>query len=257
MNLIELKQVCYSIKNKMLLNNINLVVNPGEIVALIGPNGAGKTSLINVLANLNRDFQGQYLYNGKTADHINKKTFAKELAYLEQGAPIHWPLIARRVIELGRLPHQGLSEKLSHEDTQAIDKAIKLADCEGFLEQTVNTLSGGERLRILLARLFATEPTVILADEPTAALDPFHQLHTMEILQQHARNQGAVVVVLHDINLAARFCDRLIVLNEGNLIANDSVDNILSSNVLEEVYKIKLAITEHEGTRIISPLSRA
>jgi iron complex transport system ATP-binding protein len=131
-----------------------------------------------------------------------------------------------------------------------------MADCEAFIEQTVNTLSGGERLRVLLARLFASEPDVILADEPTAALDPYHQLHTMEILQQHAKNGGTVVVVLHDINLAARFCDRLIVIDSGEIAADDSVDNILASDILQNVYQIDLLIHEIDGQRIIVPINR-
>jgi iron complex transport system ATP-binding protein len=256
MKLIDLQNIHFSIGEKILLNTLDFSLHSGEIVGLIGPNGAGKTSLLNVMAGLNLSFSGDYQFAGKNFKSVHKKTLAQQLAYLEQGAPVHWPLIAQRVIELGRIPHQGFSEKLSAADTAAVNKAIALTECESFLQQSVNTLSGGERLRVLLARLLASEPKIILADEPTAALDPYHQLHVMEILQAHARQGGAVVVVLHDINLAARFCDRLVVMNHGNIVANTCIEEILEQRILEDAYNIELAVFCESDKYSITPFAR-
>lgn len=255
-NAIELHNISLAIQAKKLLNNIDFTLRSGEIVGLIGPNGAGKTSLLNIMAKLQQPSAGSYQFFGESASALSPKYLAKKLGYLEQGAPVHWPLLAEKVIELGRIPHLGFSQKLTEQDSAAITRAIALTDCQDFLQQPVNTLSGGERLRVLLARLLASEPEVILADEPTAALDPYQQLHIMEILQQHAHQGGAVVVVLHDINLASRFCDRLVVLDQGKQVANGHINDILQQQVLEKTYNIDLAVFCENDKYSITPHAR-
>lgn len=254
--LIEAEGLGLTLNGHSILSDISVSLGEGEILGLIGPNGAGKTSLLRILASLQRPNQGKYVFAGVDIDRLKRDRLARSVGYLPQGSPAHWPLRVRRVIELGRLPYQGLSRKLTESDMEAVLTASKQTEVEHLLDRIVTTLSGGERTRVLLARLFATRPTVILADEPVAALDPYHQLHVMEILRDHARQGGAVVVVLHDLNHAARFCDRLLLLDKGKVAACGDVRQLLEQDLLQNVYRIDLRVFCDEQGFSLTPWER-
>lgn len=242
MSLLRADNISLSFGDNQVLQNVSLSVKRGEVIGLIGPNGAGKTSLLRILANLQAPDHGQVDLHGKSLSDTAIKQLAQQIGYLAQGAPAHWPLLAEKVVELGRLPYQSLNQSLwqglSTNDQKIIDQAIAQTEIDHLRKRPITTLSGGERMRVLLARLFASEPTLILADEPVAALDPYHQLHIMELLREHAASNGAVIVVLHDLNLAARFCDRLILLNKGGVAADGNPAQVLNNQNLREVYGI-------------------
>jgi iron complex transport system ATP-binding protein len=238
------------------LDNVDFEIGPGELVGLIGPNGAGKTTLLKILADLKKPESGTLLLNDQPFSALNKKELAQNLAYLEQDAPAHWPLTVERVVELGRLPYQNPWQSLTDQDREIIEQAMVTADVNLLRNRTVTTLSGGERLRVMLARIFATQPEMILADEPIAALDPYHQLHTMELLKQHCERGGSCVVVLHDLNMAARFCDRLALLNLGQLVQDSTPAELMSSKQLEKVYGIKAECIEGENGLYVIPTER-
>jgi len=181
---------------------------------------------------------------------------AMQLGYLAQGAEVHWPLKVRRVIELGRLPYLKGRSKLNQEDNEAIRRAVEQTEVAPLLDRVITTLSEGERLRVLLTRLFATNPQIILADEPIASLDPYHQLHIMEILREHADNGGIVITVLHDLNHAARFCDELMLINKGEFVELGSPSQVLSNKNIEQVYSIKTRQIPSQGTLTIIPEQR-
>lgn len=257
MSLLQLNLNSWSVDKRQILGQLDFELAAGEMVGLIGPNGAGKSSLLKVLANLHQDYLGEYQFLGQQIGSLDPKDIAKQLAYLEQGAPVHWPLLGRRIVELGRLPHQGFSQTLNEQDQAIITAAINKTHIQDFIDRPVNTLSGGERLRVLLARLLASQAKIVLADEPIASLDPFHQIHVMEILRDIAvKDQGGVVVVLHDLNLAARFCDRLVVLDHGHIVANGSVESVLDTDILQQTYDIDLLRFEHEANHVLVPWSR-
>ncbi|ARN74785.1 ABC transporter ATP-binding protein [Oceanicoccus sagamiensis] len=221
-----------------ILNNVDITVDAGDFVGLIGPNGAGKTSLLRILANLQQPDSGTIRLDNNNLSSINRKQLAQTLGYLEQGAPAHWPLQVRRLVELGRLPYLSPWGQLSGKDKAIVDNAMAQAEVEHLSERIISTLSGGERLRVLIARMFATEPNIVLADEPIAALDPYHQLHTMELFREHCDRGGSAVVVMHDLNMAARFCDRLVLLNQGEVACEGSVATVLTEDNLASVYGI-------------------
>jgi iron complex transport system ATP-binding protein len=241
------KNLSLHFNGSAILNSIDISINAGEFVGLIGPNGAGKTSLLRILANLQRPTSGHVLLDDKKITHINRKQLAQSLGYLAQGAPAHWPLQVRRLVELGRLPYLSPWEKLSAEDAAMVDRAMDQAEVQHLSSRIVSTLSGGERLRVLIARMFATEPNIILADEPIAALDLYHQLHTMELFREHCNRGGSAVVVLHDLNMAARFCDRLVLLNNGKVACDGSVTTVLTEENLSTVYGIKTRLVVGES----------
>jgi len=238
------------------LDNASAHLNEGELLGLIGPNGAGKTSLLRVMANLQQPDSGTLSLDGQPAHAWQRRELAQRIGYLAQGAPAHWPLKVRRLVELGRIPHLSPWSRLRGEDLEAIDRAMQQAEVEHLADRVVSTLSGGERLRVLLARLFATDPKIILADEPIAALDPYHQLHTMELLKQHCERGGSAVAVLHDLNMAARFCDRLILVDHGRVVLDDATQAVLSHPQLREVYGIQLEQLEGSTGPVLVPHSR-
>lgn len=260
MSLLSASNISLSFADQQVLKDISLSVERGEVVGLIGPNGAGKTTLLRILANLQNPDHGQACLNNKSLKDTALKELAQQIGYLAQGAPAHWPLLVEKVVELGRLPYQSLNQSLwqglSASDKKIIDQAIAQTEIGHLRQRPITTLSGGERMRALLARLFASEPTLILADEPVAALDPYHQLHIMELLREHAAKNGAVIVVLHDLNLAARFCDRLMLLKDGRLVAEGKPGEVLNNQQLRDVYGIEAKFLQAEEQFAVIPWQR-
>lgn len=226
---------------KTLLTNINVEVQPGQMLGLIGPNGAGKTTLLKLLAGLQSPASGEVLLGGDSANGIAPRQRAQMLGYLEQNAELNWPISVESLVAMGRMPHQPAWRGLTSADTAAVDLAIEHCELGALRHQPCNTLSGGELLRAKLARVLAGEPEIILADEPVAALDIYHQLHSMELLQQHCQRGGSAVVVLHDLALASRFCDALLLLNNGQVVAHGEPKEVLTRERVAEVYRVETA----------------
>lgn len=239
-----------------ILNGLDFSLKQGELVGLIGPNGAGKTSLLRVLANLQKPDSGQLTLHCRPIQSYPLKQLAQQIGYLAQGAPSHWPLQVRRLVELGRLPYLSPWGSLTAEDKTLVDLAMAQAEVEHLSERIVSTLSGGERLRVLMARVFATKPHIILADEPIAALDLYHQLHIMELLREHCDNGGSGVVVMHDLNMAARFCQRLVMIQSGKIVSEGSPAKVLDSDLLAKVYGIKTVTLTDQSDIFIIPRQR-
>lgn len=188
-------------------------------------------------------------------DHADYQR-AQTLAYLPQQETPAWPLEVEHLVGLGRSPwHKPMGGK-SAQDRQAIERALELTELKHLRHRTVTTLSGGELQRALLARVFAGEPKIIVADEPIAALDPYHQLHMMELLSEHAIRGGSVLAALHDLSLAARFCSRLVLLNNGELVASGQPIEVLTTENLEKVYGISAYVECREDGVLIIPRRR-
>lgn len=254
--LIDARNIRLQKGTNTVLDNVSLEIESGQIIGLIGPNGAGKTSLLKVLAHVEQSYQGDYLLDGKAIHRYAKKALAKRMAYLAQNAQSHWPLSARKVIELGRLPWQGFARKLSAQDQLLIEQAAAKTDVNHLMDRPINSLSGGEQTRVFLARIFAGQPALIFADEPIAALDPYHQLHVMEILQQHAKAGGTVLVVMHDLNLASRFCDKLVLMNHGKILKYDNAQTLIEDPLLAQTYGISLRTFKDDGHLCVIPGAR-
>lgn len=254
--LIDARHLSLCVGDKKLVDDVSLQIEQGQIIGLIGPNGAGKTSLLKILANVSQANSGSCHFAGKPLADYTEKELARRFAYLAQGATAHWPLKVKRLIELGRLPWQGYRQRLNASDQNKVQDAAEKTEVSHLLDRVVTTLSGGEQTRVFLARLLAAEPSVIFADEPIAALDPYHQLHIMEILQQHARNGGTVLVVMHDINLASRFCDKLILMNHGKIVKFGGLSDLLQDNLLADTYGIDLRLFCENDSFSVIPWAR-
>lgn len=238
------------------VDGVDLVLEPGRLVGLIGPNGAGKSTLLRALAGLRAPDAGEVRYDGRTVDELGRRELARRLAYLEQSSQAHWPLAAEHVVSLGRLPHRRFGRAALASDRSAIDRALRDADADAFRDRPMQVLSGGERARILLARAFAVESEWLLADEPVAALDPAHQLGVMERLSEAARRGMGVVVVLHDLMLATRFCDRLTLMAAGRIIGDGPPDEVLTDAAAAEAYGVTLARATAHGEALVAPWRR-
>lgn len=239
-----------------IIDQVSMQLAAGELVGLIGPNGAGKSSLLRVLAGLGRADAGQVSINKDQHEiallQMPDRKRAQTIAYLPQQETPAWPLQVEHLVGLGRAPwHKPVSGK-SAQDTQAIERALEITELTHLRHRIVTTLSGGELQRALLARVFAGEPDIILADEPIAALDPYHQLQVMELLADHAQRGGAVFAALHDLSLAARFCSRLVLIHHGKLIADGQPIDVLTTENLQQVYGISAYVDcQPEGVVII------
>ena len=241
---------------RAIVDGVSMALGAGEMVGLIGPNGAGKSTLMRAMLGLINLDGGSCALAGQPLRQWSLRERARRMAYLPQQGESHWPLAASRVIEMGRMPHLAPWQRPGPRDRQAIAEAIAQTEVEDLLGRVVTTLSGGERMRVNLARLLATQAPILLADEPIASLDPYHQLHIMEIFADHARCGGSVLVVLHDLNYAARFCDRLVVLHEGRCVAEGAPRQVLQPQLLRDVYGIETRWIEDGELSILAPTGR-
>ena len=206
---------------RTILEGIGLTLEPGRFCVVIGPNGAGKSTLLRLLAAIDRPDSGNVSLNGAALESMAPRERARRIAHLPQATAAHWPLNGRDMVALGRLPHGARLEAPGAADATAIARAMTRTDTAAFADRRIDALSAGERARLALARVLATEAEVLLADEPVASLDPAQQLAAMDALRAEAAARGAiVVVVLHDLALVSRYADRVVVL-AGGRIAGD------------------------------------
>ena len=239
-----------------ILQGVNLTLPKGKLLGLIGPNGAGKSTLLKAVLGLRSIDQGKVTIDGQLLDQLSARARAHLMAYAAQGAPVHWPLTAEHIVALGRIPHLDPWQKISSADMAAIESAMKETDSLHLRDRVVTTLSGGERACVLLARAIVTAAPYLLADEPVAALDPYHQLQVMDILRQRADMGQGVLIVLHDLSLARRFCDELLLLNKGQVLAYGSPEDVLTADNLEKAYNIRAAEWQREGEHFLVPWRR-
>jgi iron complex transport system ATP-binding protein len=242
-----------TLAGRAVLHDVSLSLSPGHLVALVGPNGAGKTTLLRALAGL-VPAKGSVHVGGEVLSSLPLRERARRFAYLPQGHLVHWPLPARDIVALGRYPHGATDPaRLAQKDAEAVLRAMQAADVVDLSERRVTELSGGERSRVALARVFAVEAPVILADEPTSSLDPRHQLDVMKTLRTAADKGTLVIVVTHDLGLAARFADIVLVLSDGRLVSQGAATEALSEQVMAEVFRITAYRAEYQREAVIVP----
>ena len=250
---LSLNSISVTLDRTEILKDVSFSVSPGEIVGLIGPNGAGKSTAVRAALGLVKVSSGTVTVNDDNVATMEGRARAKKLAYVPQGAPVHWPLTVERTVALGRIPHLTPWQQLTSADSEAVEQAMQQTDCLAFRDRLITTLSGGERARIILARTIAVGAGYLLADEPTASLDPEHQLQVMEIMRAQAKAGVGVVIVMHDLSLAMRTCHKLVLLNEGKILDQGTPDEVLTDENVATAFKVKVARWSDGDTHYLTP----
>lgn len=242
----ELSAATFDVAGKRLLHPLDLSFREGRVYGLIGHNGSGKSTLLKLLAQQQAQSGGEIRLDGRPLAQWSARDFARRVAYLPQHLPSAESLTARELVGFGRYPWHGLLGRFGRQDRDAVARAIALTHTEAFSERMVDTLSGGERQRVWLAMLLAQGSRFLLLDEPLAALDIAHQVEVLELVRKLCHQLGlGVIIVLHDINMAARFCDHLVALHGGRLLAQGAPRELMRDKTLEAIYGIPMHVIPH------------
>lgn len=243
---LRLDRVHYRVGGAAIIEDVTMDVRAGEVLALVGPNGAGKSTLLGLLAGDLAPSSGAVLLEDRPLPDHPPRSLARTRAVLLQANQVAFSFTSRQVIEMGRSPWTGTPQ--ADDDPRAIADAVAATDTAHLLERMFPTLSGGEKARVSLARVLAQETRIVLLDEPTAALDLRHQEQVLRIARALAADGRAVVVVLHDLSLAAAYADEIAVLHGGRLVARDAPAAVLTAERVEEVYGTPVRILSDPGT---------
>lgn len=243
---INVTNLCLSYGHKEILHNISLAVNSGEFFIIIGPNGSGKTSLLKAIAGVNMPSKGVIEIMGKNLQKYPRRELAQKVAVVPQQAPENFPFVAAETVLMGRSPHLGLLGTENKEDYDIARQAMKFTDINHLADQRLDQISGGERQRVIIARAICQQPQIILLDEPTASLDPAHQIKIMDLMVRlRSENKTTVIMVSHDLNLAALYGDRLLLLKNGAHVVTGPPHEVLTHEQLENAYGCKMLVDKN------------
>lgn len=237
--MLSAKNLVVRVGAKTILDDCSLELKPGELVGIIGPNGAGKSTFVAALAGLRPLSGGAVLLDDKLLASLPARERALRIAYLPQLNEVSWPITVERLAELGRLPHLELRARMNGADHAAVTNALEVTDLLALRARMVDTLSGGERARALLARALATQSAYLIADEPAAHLDPRYQRTVFSCLRDVAQAGTGVIVVLHDLSLALQFCTRLILLDRGRILSDGLPSGVIDAASTHEAFALK------------------
>ena len=235
---LEVSNITVQIHEHTIVNDLSMMLDQGELVGLIGPNGAGKSTLLKAIIGARKLSSGRVMIDGVPLERLSAIERARNLSYLPQERYVEWQLPVRAVVMLGRFPHRQGFGPPTPDCEVAVDRALDAVDATPFALRSVTSLSGGERARVLLARALAVEAPLLMVDEPITELDPYHQIHVMEILRNRADEGTGVLAVLHDLAMAARFMDRLILMNYGGIVSTGKPTEVINRANLENVYRV-------------------
>ena len=255
MTLLSVKNLSVALGGKAALSDASFDIHGGEFIGLIGPNGAGKTTLLRAILGLVAS-AGEILLDGDDLHRMTASTKAQKLAYLPQERDVAWPVSVEMLVSLGRSALKPIVASMNAQDEALVDAAMQRMDIAQFRDRSAMELSGGERARVLIARVLAQDTPVILADEPVAGLDPSHQLGLMESFAALAKEGKTVVASLHELSLAAQHCTRLILLHNGRVVADGVPTKVLTPQLLHDVYGIRAKIMTVDDEFIVHPISR-
>lgn len=246
-----------SLGSRRVLEGVTARFAPGRVTAILGPNGSGKTTLVKTLAGLLDPDAGHVQLGDRPIARIEPRERARLVGYLPQDGAVHWNLGARDLVALGRLPHRAPFAGSAPEDAMAVERALAATDIEALAERQAHELSGGERARVLLARVLAGTPRWLLADEPLASLDPLHQLEMLAQFRAQAAAGVGVVIVLHDLIQAARAADHIVLLKGGRIVASGPAREALTPDALREAFGVEvMMVSDDAGHLLPVPIGR-
>ena len=255
--MIEAKNLCIGYEERIVVHNFSFHIGEGEMVSIIGPNGSGKSTILKAVSRLLKQKSGVIYLEKEDMSAMNIKKIAKKMSALSQHNRSPEDIKVKELIYYGRLPHKKWHERRNEEDEEIIQWAMDQTSLNGYEDKLVMALSGGERQRVWIAMALAQQPRILLLDEPTTYLDICHQLEVMELVKKLNRELNlTVIMVLHDLGQAAKYSHRVVVLKKGNLIAEGNPYDVLTEELIKEVYQVEVCIRKDilKGEVIIHPM---
>lgn len=248
---LEIKNINFCYDSIKALENVTFNVDNGEILGIIGPNGSGKTTLLRCINGVLQPKIGTVLIDREDISNLGRKEIAKKIGVVPQNTSIAFPFTVLDIVLMGREPHLGRFDRETKEDLEIAENAMRLTNTQHLAERLIDEISGGEKQRVVIARALTQEPEILLLDEPTLHLDINHQLEILELVRMLAKEKGLTVIsVFHDLNLAARFCDNLILLDSGKIISIGSPNMVLTSENIRKVYRVNVEVGRHLPTNL-------
>ena len=235
-------QLSFSYGDKNILNNLDFKFSASEIVGIIGPNGAGKSTIIKLLSKVLKPSYGFVSIDGNNISEMSRMDLAKQVAVVAQSAELPESFRVEEIVLMGRSPHIGFFSSEREKDYRIVEEVMERIDVLKFRTRRIATLSGGERQRVVLARALAQEPKYLLLDEPTNHLDLNYSVDLLRFLKQEAQNGLAVLIILHDLNLASRVCDRILVVEDGQLVGQGKTEEVISELLIKNVFRTDVKI---------------
>ena len=250
--------VSFSVEAKTLLDRVDMRAERGQFVGLIGPNGAGKSTLLRTLSGVIRHQEGAVWLEGADLSAMPARDVAAMLALVPQIAPYTQGFTAFELVLMGRYPHLGRFQVEGQADDRIAREAMRLTETDQFEQRTLETLSGGERQRVFLARALAQQPRILLLDEPTSNLDILHQLTILGLVRRLVDDGLTAIAAIHDLNLAARYCDRLVLISNGAVVTEGPPEEVLTPETIESAFGVRSAVyrdpvTEALAVSLIGP----
>ncbi|MEA2032201.1 MAG: ABC transporter ATP-binding protein [Euryarchaeota archaeon] len=243
---LEIKEVDAHYGSTKILDSINFSASHGELMGIIGPNGSGKTTLLRTISRILKPKVGTVLLEGRDVQGMKDKEFSRNFATVPQDTTIHFDFSALDIVLIGRNPHLGRLELETEKDIEIARRSMELTNCWGLAERPITELSGGERQLVIIARALTQEPKVLLLDEPTSHLDIKYQIEIMELLKRLTTEEKLIVIaVIHDLNLAARYCDRLVLLHEGKIITLGTQTQVLTAENIKNTFGAAVIVKKH------------
>ncbi len=245
MKILEAKDISFGYDEKVVLKNINLMVEEADFLGIIGPNGSGKTTLLKMLCRGLKPGQGKVLFKGEDIFRLDTRFVAKNIAMVPQDENIIFPFTVFEIVMMGRSPYINRFSWEKKEDVNIVHSAMKLADVLRLRDRNIDELSSGERQRVFIARALAQMPKVLLLDEPTSHLDINHQRDVLELIKKLNENvKITVIMISHDINLASKYCKRLVLLKNGKIFTEGSPNKVITKKVIKDVYGVKVELVK-------------
>jgi iron complex transport system ATP-binding protein len=245
---LSVHELCFSYGPKEVVRGLSFALRPGEVLGVVGPNGAGKSTVIKLLTRVLTPSAGAVTLDGVPVRRFSRLELAKRVAVVPQAGELPGAFRAIDLVMMGRTPHLGFLAPEREADHEIVERAMRRTDVWQFRERTLVELSGGERQRVLLARALAQEPRYLLLDEPTNHLDLKYQVEVLRFVRREAKSGIGALIVLHDLNLSARICDRLLVMEGGRCVAEGLPAEVLTEARLREVYRAEVTVFAQPGS---------
>jgi iron complex transport system ATP-binding protein len=245
-NLLDIENLSAGYFKKPVIRNVGFSVKKGEFTGIIGPNGAGKSTLVKGLSRTLRPFGGTVKYNGRDIFKTSSSEVARSIAIVPQDTLIVFEFLVWDVVMMGRIPYLKRFRKTTEKDLEVVEKCLRLTNTMDLAHRFINELSAGERQRVIITKALVQEPQVLILDEPTAHLDISHQVEILDLIKHLSRTEGLTVIsVLHDLNLASEYCDRLILMSDGKIHAQGTPEEVLNYKTIEEIYKTIVVVGQN------------